>query len=144
VTGWEAGAAKEAAAVCFDAWLQQRGGAGNQERGMILAVVRAFFETHGEARFSDIYADHERATINRAGFRKPVDGHDEFYVLSQAYKRDVCAGFNPRTVTQVLLDAGWLQPGKDGKSSQKKSLPGLGETRVYVLTAAMWEDGDVD
>jgi putative DNA primase/helicase len=143
VTGWEAGAAKKAAAICFKAWLDQRGGAGNSERITILAAVRAFIETHGEARFAQIDPDHDRPTINRAGFRKLVNGHDEYYVLSEAYKRDVCAGFNPRTVTKVLLDAGWLQPGKDGKSLQKKSLPNLGETRVYVLTAAMWEDGDV-
>ena len=144
VTGWEAGAAKKAAAICFKSWLDQRGGAGNSERTSILAAVRAFFETHGAARFADISTIHDHATISRAGFRESVNGQYEYYVLPEAYKRDVCASFNPRTVTQVLLDAGWLQPGKDGKSSQKKSLPGMGETRVYKFTAKIWKDGYVD
>jgi uncharacterized protein (DUF927 family) len=144
ITGWEPGAAKEAAAACFEAWLDQRGGAGNRERATILATVRAFFETHGDARFTDVYPEHDRATVNRAGFRKWTEAGQEFYVLPEAYKREVCAGLDQRTVTKVLLEVGWLQPGKDGKSSQKKSLPGMGETRVYVVAPAMWRDGDVD
>lgn len=142
VTGWERGTATEAAATCFQAWLDQRGGAGNSEREKILAAVRAFFETHGDARFTELTVQSERVTTNRVGFRKAGVGGEEFYVLPEAYKRDVCAGFDQRTVTRVLLDAGWLQPGKDQKSAQKKSLPGLGETRVYVVTAAMWRSSD--
>lgn len=138
VTGWEAGTASQAAATCFQAWLDQRGGAGNSERDKILAAVRAFFETHGDARFTELMSQNERVTINRVGFRKGGSGEEEFYVLPEAYKREVCAGFDQRTVTKVLLDEGWLQSGKDQKSAQKKSLPGLGETRVYVITAAMW------
>ena len=144
VTGWEPGEAKQGAAVCFKAWLDQRGGAGNSERTMILAVVRAYFETHGEARFANLDYDNERPVSNRAGFRKLVNGQDEYYVLSEAYKREVCAGFNPRTATKVLIEEGWLEPAKDGKSLVKKSLPGMGETRVYKFTAKMWEDGHVD
>ncbi|MGX4643475.1 DUF927 domain-containing protein [Massilia sp. SYSU DXS3249] len=144
VTGWERGSAKQAAATCFRAWLDQRGGAGNSEREKILAAVRAFFETHGDARFTELMPQNDRATINRAGFRKWSDAGEEFYVLPEAYKREVCAGFDQRTVTKVLLEAGWLQPGKDQKSAQKKSLPGLGETRVYVITAAMWRGNESD
>jgi putative DNA primase/helicase len=144
VTGWEPGAAKQAAAACFAAWLAQRGGAGNNERDKILAAARAFFETHGDARFTELVPQYERATVNRAGFRKRGDNGEEFYVLPEAYKREVCAGFDQRTVTKVLLEAGWLQPGKDQKSAQKKSLPGLGETRVYVITSAMWRGCEPD
>jgi len=144
VTGWEPGEAKQGAAVCFKAWLDQRGGAGNSERTMILAVVRAYFETHGEARFANLDYDNERPVSNRAGFRKSVNGQDEYYVLPETYKREVCAGFNPRTATKVLIEEGWLEPAKDGKSLVKKSLPGMGETRVYKFTAKMWEDGHVD
>ena len=138
MTGWEPGTAIQAAATCFQVWIEQRGGAGNSEREKILAAVRAFFETHGDARFTELATRNERVTTNRVGFRKWSDGGVEFYVLPEAYKREVCAGFDPRVVTKVLIDAGWLQPAKDRKSAQKKSLPGLGETRVYVITAAMW------
>jgi len=62
VTSWQEGAAKEAAAVCFKAWLDQRGGSGNGERAKILAAVRAFFEARGEARFAPFDSDHYRPT----------------------------------------------------------------------------------
>lgn len=138
VTGWKSGTANEAAATCFQTWLEQRGGAGNSEREKILSAVRAFFETHGDARFAELGSRNERVTINRMGFRARGDDGGEFYVLPEAYKREVCAGFDQRTVTKVLINEGWLQPGKDRKSAQKRSLPDLGETRVYVITAAMW------
>jgi putative DNA primase/helicase len=144
VTGWEAGTARQAAAACFRAWLDQRGGAGNSEQDKILAAVRAFFETHGDARFTELDPLNDRVTINRSGFRRWSEVGQEFYVLPEAYKREVCAGFDQRTVTKVLIEAGWLQPGKDQKSAQKKSLPGLGETRVYVITAAMWRGCEPD
>lgn len=144
ITGWDTGEAIHAAETCFKAWLDQRGGAGNQEKASILASVKAFFETHGDARFTDIRAGHDRTTINRAGFRESIGSRQQFYVLPEAYKREVCAGFDQRIVTKVLLDAGWLLPGKDGKSSPKKSLPDMGETRCYVFASAMWEDGYVD
>lgn len=144
ITGWEAGTAKKAAALCFREWLDQRGGAGNLERVAILASVRAFFETHGESRFTAVTGDPDRVTINRAGFRQVNGTSEDFYVLTEAYKREVCAGFDPRTVTKVLRDAGWLKCAKDGTPTQKKSFPGMGETRVYVLSSSLWSDGDVD
>jgi putative DNA primase/helicase len=87
ITGWPKGAAHRAAAVAFGVWLEQRGGAGNEERDAVLAKVRAFFETHGDSRFTDMNLEHERATINRAGFRnRAPGGSQEFYVLPEAYK----------------------------------------------------------
>jgi putative DNA primase/helicase len=144
VTGWEPGEAIHAAAVCFKAWLDQRGGAGNSERTMILAAVHAYLETHGDSRFIDLDCINERPVSHRAGFRKSVNGQDEYYVLQEVYKSEVCAGFNQRTVTKVLIDEGWLEQDKEGKSSQKKSLPGMGETRVYKITSKIWEYRHVD
>jgi putative DNA primase/helicase len=144
VTDWEPGVANEAAAKCFQTWIDQRGGAGNGECDKILATVRAFFETHGDARFTDLTPGNERVTHNRAGFRKFSEGGEEYYVLSETYKREVCAGFDQRVVTKALIEAGWLQPGKDHKSSQKKYLPGLGEARVYVITPAIWRGNSID
>lgn len=140
ITGWPKGTAHRASAESFRAWLEHRGGAGNQERAALLAKVRAFFETHGESRFTDMNPEHERATINRAGFRTLTSRGQQFYVLPEAYKRDVCAGLDPRVATKILLEAGWLMPDKEGKSQQKKTLPGMGETRVYVFSTSMWEE----
>ncbi|MFA9273259.1 MAG: hypothetical protein ACEQSE_00170 [Candidatus Aquirickettsiella gammari] len=127
-----------AAATCFKSWLENRGGSGNQERTAILSKVKEFFELHGESRFTDLN-DATRVTINRAGFRQAVSSGDEYFVLTQAYKNIVCAGFDMKTATKVLTDAGWIEPDKDGKSSQVKRLPGMGKTRCYVFTSKMWE-----
>jgi uncharacterized protein (DUF927 family) len=51
VTGWPDGEAERAAATCFAAWLDRRGGAGNREVEAGLAQIRAFLEAHGASRF---------------------------------------------------------------------------------------------
>jgi uncharacterized protein (DUF927 family)/phage/plasmid primase-like uncharacterized protein len=142
LTGWQQGEADKAARKCFDAWLQSFGGAGNREERNILSQVRAFIEAHGASRFEDIHATTEPRVINRAGFyRTGENGEREFLVLPEAFKREVCHGFDAKVATAALLAAGWLQPGKDGKTSQKPRIPILGSTtRCYVLTNKMWED----
>jgi uncharacterized protein (DUF927 family) len=53
ITGWEAGAASKAAAICFSDWLHQRGTLNNADEARALAQVRLFFERYGESRFTD-------------------------------------------------------------------------------------------
>ena len=138
ITGWPTGEAQQAAAACFRAWLEQRGGAGNQERAEILNSVRAFFETHGESRFSDMDNPTQRDVINRAGFRRTDNDTLEYLVLPGAYTRDICAHHEAKSVTAVLLAAGWLKPGSDGKPQSSLRLPGMGRARCYVFTSTMW------
>lgn len=140
ITGWQQGDAVTAAGTCFKSWLDSRGGGGNQERTAILSSVKAFFESHGESRFADITDTTNRVTINRAGFRKSTSEGQEYFVLPEAYKRDVCAGFDMKAVTKVLLEAGWLAPDSEGKSQQRKTLPEIGLTRCYVLTSKVLGD----
>lgn len=140
ITGWQQGDAVAAAESCFASWLESRGGGGNQERAAILCSVKAFFESHGESRFTDMNANDQtsRVTSNRAGFRQSNGDAYEYFVLTEAYKRDVCAGFDMKAVTKVLIDAGWINPGGDGKAAKSKTLPELGKTRCYVFTSKMW------
>ncbi len=141
ITTWAAGEAIKAAQKCFAAWLDSFGGAGNREGRNLLAQVRAFFETHGASRFEDVAAHSDQRVINRAGFyRTNATGEREFLVLPEAFKRDVCQGFDARVAAQTLVAAEWIMPGKDGKTAQKPRLPGLGPTRCYVFTSKMWED----
>jgi uncharacterized protein (DUF927 family)/phage/plasmid primase-like uncharacterized protein len=140
VTGWAAGESIMAAQKCFAAWLDSFGGAGNREERNILSQVRAFFEAHGASRFEDIHATGDQRIINRAGFHRTGNNSErEFLVLPEAFKRDVCSGFHVPTATKALLEAGWIEPGKDGKTAQKPRIPGIGPTRCYVFTTKMWE-----
>ena len=132
--------ATSAARKCFAAWLDSFGGTGNREERNVLSQVRAFFEAHGASRFEAVTADRDQRVINRAGFyRTGVSGDREFLVLPEAFRRDVCQGFDVRVATAVLVAAGWLQQGKDGKNSQKPRIQGIGPTRCYVFTGKMWE-----
>jgi putative DNA primase/helicase len=162
VTGWEKGEATAAARTCFTAWLEGRGGGGNVEHTAILQQVSAFFQLHGEARFVSWHRatdDHKPNTINRAGFRRmltnegvainsnmdhhkaygdvihPKDAEGieyEYYVLSEVFKKEICKGFNPKSVTRLLIERGLLVTDKDS-ATRKERLPGLGLVRCYRL-----------
>jgi len=143
ITGWQEGEADTAARKCFTAWLEGFGGAGNREERAMLSQVRAFFEAHGASRFSEISRecpDRQSQIINRAGFfRVTDDGGREYLVLPEAFKRDVCHGFDAKAAAAELVKAGWLIPGSDGKNSQSANLPGMKKTRCYVFSGRIWE-----
>ncbi|VEG92511.1 DUF927 domain-containing protein [Legionella spiritensis] len=143
LTGWAAGEASKAARTCFKAWLDGFGATGNREERAILSQVRAFFEAYGASRFDDIQFPNNERIHNRAGFYRQDEHRDrEYLVLSEIFKNEICQGFDSKLVISVLSKAGWLEPGKDGKNSQKPRVRGLGTPRCYVLTGKMWEDND--
>lgn len=124
ITGWQKGEAIQAAKICFKAWLEHRGGTGNQEATAMLAQVRQFFEAHGDARFTQwgsVLDDHSSKTLNRAGLRKLKDAvnennapiwddtgkrlqETEYFVFPEVFKSDVCKVFNHKAVSKMLAD----------------------------------------
>jgi uncharacterized protein (DUF927 family) len=144
LTGWPEHDCERAAAKCFASWLESFGWTGNREERELLAQVRSFLEQHGASRFEDMNGDDGQRVINRAGFyRNNVEGAHgeetrEYLVLPEAFRREVCAGFDAKFAKKVLQSHGWLVPSTD-RISQKIRLPGMGSTWVYVLTAKMWE-----
>jgi len=148
LTNWAQGEATRAAEVCFAAWLDARGTEGAAEPAAMLGQVRAFLSAHGESRFSAWNADERSArTINRVGFRRDADGDfnagqsgPTFYIEREAFRREVCAGFDYRTVAKVLANVGALMLDGDGGTTHKAHLPDGRHVRVYVLTPALWEE----
>ena len=136
ITGWPAGESVRGLGACFRAWLERRGGAGSREDAEGLAQVRHFIEAHGEARFTDLAANHDRPTINRAGFRRRIDGRVEHLILPEVFRREVCAGLDYRRVVHVLRTAGVLRT----ESSDHHTIKVRGAGRVYCLTGA--SDGE--
>jgi uncharacterized protein (DUF927 family) len=138
---WPDGEAISAAKICFHAWVDGRGGVGNQEASQAIACVRHFIELHGESRFrawddsSDNNADGR--TINRAGFRRVNDENGtEYYVFPNVFRDDICRGLNPTEVAKALLEANLLITTSDGKATKSVRLPGMPKTnRVYHLSA---------
>ena len=140
VTGWPAGEAERSAAVCFNAWLDRRGGSGNQEQDLILRQVRSFFEAHGSSRFEPWDADETMRIINRVGFRREEGEGTTFYVFPEAYKSEILAGLDRKTATKLLIDVGYIVPDPDGKSSTSIRSPGLGSKRFYKFSHKVFGD----
>ena len=150
ITGWPEGFAKQAARACLDAWLAERGGAGNLEGDAIVERLRLVIERYGESRFTrweSVAAktdDHAPRTIDRLGFRRTTD-HSygdalyttvTYYFLSTAWRDEVFKGMNLRNVNRELAGRGIVVAGKDGKAAQSVALPGMGTTRTYVVDAS--------
>lgn len=144
ITGWAPGAATHAVQICFNAWLEARGGLGDQEEREILKQVGLFFEQYGESRFSpwDKQSD-DRPTHNRVGFKREEDGGMRFYVLPQSYRAELCKGHDPKTVTAILLKHGLIEPGKDGRPTQLVRLPNYekNNARCYVFVPGASAEG---
>ncbi len=140
LTGWQEGDAIQSARKCFASWLESFGGKGDREERALLAQVRSFFEQHGASRFEDVTGAEGQRIINRAGFyRADADGRREYLVLPEAFRRELCAGFDSKAAIRTVRAHGWLVPGSDDKATQKPRLPGIGPTRVYIFGSKLWE-----
>jgi putative DNA primase/helicase len=164
ITGWETGEALRAARVCFGAWLEGRGGAGNTEHTSILRQVSGFFQMHGDSRFvwwHRAMDDRRPNTINRAGFKRmltkdgePIKSNSdhhreygdvmhpeeadntelEYFVLPEVFRTEICKGFDPKAVAELLLKQGLLVPGQEKgvvRPDRSERLPGIGNKRCY-------------
>ena len=167
LTGWEPSESEWAAHACFAAWLAARGGAGNGEVTAMLRQVRRFLESHGEGRFTWWHRaadDHNAKTLHRAGFRRMVDRDGkpiksdaehqreygermptmmgegvsvEYFVLPETFKAELCQGFAHEAVSKVLAEHGCLVS-EAGRHTVKPRLPGVGPTRCYHITPAIF------
>ncbi|MCW0923241.1 DUF927 domain-containing protein [Pseudomonas sp. RG1] len=149
ITGWPDGTATTAARVCLNAWLHERGGAGNFEGDAILARLRQVIERFGESRFTRWESaaakidEHGPRTIDRLGFRKTLEHGmgdtmhttNTYYVLTEAWRSEIFRGMNLTAVNKELLQRGVLEPSSDGKASSLVRLPGLGQQRCYIVKA---------
>jgi uncharacterized protein (DUF927 family) len=142
LTGWGAGEATRACLKCFNAWLKRRGTAGQGEAEQLLRQVDEFFERHGDSRFPLVDSKSKQPTVNRAGFRRRVTTDFdiegavcEYYVLPEAFRKDLCCGFDPRWAAKVLIEKRRIAQDKDGKPQVVKRLPGFGTKRCYCFFA---------
>ena len=150
VTGWKQGEAEVAAFMCFEDWLNERGGAGNSEETKALVQVRAWFEAHQNSRFEwwhRVMDDRSPKTSNMAGYKRLVDQNGKpaktyvkeledgqetwvdnkescfmsWYVMREVFEQEICKGYNHKTVARLLLERGIIQGGgKDGKEAASK------------------------
>ena len=113
---WPKNAANDAAAACFKAWLEKRGGSEAHEIVAGIAQVRRFIGQYGESRFSVITGKDNQTndlyTINnRAGWRRHSDPEDfqspwEYFVLPGAWKTGSVPASMPALSLGHLLPKG--------------------------------------
>jgi len=134
----------QAAMTCFKAWLNGYGGETNKEEREMVAQVRHFLELNGDGRFVLVdRADdsHAPKTLNRCGYKKAVnDGRLEYFVLSEAFKREVCRGFDYSVVAKLLIDRGFMKPGDGKHLNPKINLPNEGRVRCFHILPEIWND----
>ena len=135
----------------------------------MLRAVRRFLESHGEGRFTWWHRgadDHNAKTLHRAGYRRlmdksgkpvkndaehqreygermtPADGEGvstEYFVFAEVFRSEVCQGFDYQAVCRVLLEHGCLIPEAGRPFDCKPRLPGMGNTRCYRISPALFE-----
>ena len=139
ITQWPKGEAKKSAVMCFQAWLNHRGGIGSQEEQAILQQVRYFFQRYFDSGFVST-TDADSNPPLRKGFKQfNPDGSPEFWVLSEIFKQEISANYDPKTVARYCINAGYLIPSKEGYSQQNRRIPIMhGNTKqprkVYVFS----------
>lgn len=144
---WAPGSAFRASERCFQAWRDSRGGGESHEERDALSHLKAFFEAHGRARFERLHGNtgqtseavgtrsDDHAIRDRCGYRAEFDGEGTvFYVLPEAFRREVCAGHNPDLVIRIARSHGALIEGEGGRPQKKVRLPDYPSgVRVYAL-----------
>lgn len=140
LTGWREGEAREAAAWALKKWVEARGGIEPIEVRQAIEAVRHFIEVHGEARFDSLDDRDARAVANRAGWRKGVGEDRRWLIPPEVWKREVCAGFDPKLAASELAKIGALIKGSDGNTRVER----IADTtkRVYVVTPRIFEGAE--
>lgn len=145
---WHEGETEEAAAVLFKQWLENRHTHGASDEEQAMRQVREFLERHGHQRFQVILrsrpgsANGDRSpmvTTNRAGFITPTEdgGIDRYYILPEVFEKEVCKGYDPKTVAKTLQQRGWLA--NDAGRLQTQIRTPEGKLRAYCVLSSILE-----
>lgn len=149
---WPRGEATRAAASCFAAWLDGRGGVEAAEVREAIAAVRRCIEAHGHSRFEpigtliprDSFGNNRDGRIfNRVGYRRESDtGRIEYLILPEQWKSVVCDGLDAKAVARILANRGLLATDAEGTTSRMCNLPGHGWRRCYIVSEEILGGGE--
>jgi len=143
VLPWLIGEASKAAATCFQAWVDQRGGIGAAEMTAGLEHVRHFFQAHGASRFENLDSDDKRTVLNRAGYLHRINGESVFLVFPEVFQKEICAGFNHKLLCAELLRLGFAEGQSPHHTKKLRNPPGrFYVVRSTILTGDAGDSGD--
>lgn len=126
ITGWKIESVTEAGIACFDSWFKEHreGVTNSSEEEKIFEQVRHFFESNPKRFDAFDGPDLQQTRVapeKRAGFKS---AKDEYYVFTKTFNKEICKGYESRTVAQLLAKKGLLLISKLGnKMSVSKRVP---------------------
>ena len=133
LTGWREGEARGAAAWALTQWIDGRGGNEPAEVRQAVEQVRLKIEAHGESRFQSLDDPHAIPVNNRLGWR--------WFVPSQTWKDEICAGLDAQFVARTLAGRGMLRRQGGNLLQCTVNIGGDQRVRAYVLTVAILDGG---
>lgn len=134
---FEPGQAVWAASKCFQAWLSLRGSTAAGDDEQAVRKVRMFIEQYGSSRFQQ--KENEKI-IDRAGFRRTVEGEEQFLILPEVFRSQVVNGYQLEAVAKVLSDRKYLVHDKD-RFTIKPHITAIRNTaRVYCVKGSILDD----
>lgn len=133
---WSPHSVDQAVTTCFHAWRDHRGGGESEERRSARKHLAGFFEAHGASRFEELSFDPNEDEENalarrdefpvrdRCGYKvKEDDGSYLYYVLPNAWEREVCDDHDHKLMETIAAEAGALWLGEHGRKRRQKRLP---------------------
>ena len=139
ITGMRPGAGEAGVRQCFNEWLEENG-TGNREDRRIIEQVIAFMDVNAlSMRFSDWNA--QTWNQNHAGYRKQEGSIDEYWIIPVVFENEVCKGYSPRKVCEVLHNRQWLKKADNGRWQHQRKRNGSA-SRFYVLMGEAPPDFD--
>jgi len=119
VTGWQNGAAFDAALSCFGHWRGYRG-EGDTEPQQIKEAVTAYIEMYGDARFT-CTTDDTRLHGERSGYWRDTHNGREWLFTESGLKQAAKGGDIKQTIA-ILKSEGWLIPDGEGKNKTRANI----------------------
>jgi uncharacterized protein (DUF927 family) len=148
ITGWAVGTAADACRTIFNSWLKNQCASAPSDAENAVKQVRQFIEAHGQSRFQSATTlkdfngnDISERVSNRVGFRRTNEttGEIEFLILPESFRTEVCKGFDAKFVANALADRNYLLKAGDGKDTRNAKCAEMGQKRVYVINASIFE-----
>lgn len=136
-TGWDDGMATWCAKVCFDAWVDQRGGTESHEEVQAIETVKGRLLENATARFASSFNTPSGAIW---GY---VFANGDYFVQSAAFKNYLCAGLDPKYVAQLLVDQGFLIASERSDLSRTHRCGGHSK-RGYRILSEFLNDSESD
>ncbi|GHU19169.1 alkaline-shock protein [Alphaproteobacteria bacterium] len=147
ITGWPIGEAMSAALRCFNDWIEDKGGYGNQEEKQWLAQIKSYLETFAQIRFQRI-VNHktfdntffgERAGYVEEQINACGDLEDVYYVFPEYFKNTIAKGIPWKAVTRLLVALGIMEPGSDKDRVTAYPYINGKRQRMYVINSKIFE-----